>query len=81
VHGLCTEVCPESSHDICQAFSIKAEVLSGEEEEEDPLTIPFPEIKAEPEVSCVTLYMLGVFHKYRYSVFLQTFSTVNNLHL
>jgi hypothetical protein len=57
VQGLCTEVCPASSHDICQSLSIKAEVLSGEEEEEDPLAISFPEIKAEPEVSYVTVHV------------------------
>jgi hypothetical protein len=63
VQGLCTEICPESSH---EAITIKAEVLSDVEEEEDPLATIFPEIKAEPEVSCVSVSMLGGFHKYTY---------------
>jgi hypothetical protein len=66
--SLCTETCPASSHDAYQAITIKAEVLSAVEEE-DPLAVPFPEIKAEPEVSCVSVSMLGGFHKYRYSLF------------
>jgi hypothetical protein len=49
---------------------MKAEVLSDVEEEEDPLAITFPGgIKAEPEVSCVCLSMLGQFHKYRHFLF------------
>jgi hypothetical protein len=68
--GLCTEMCPVSSHDAYQAISIKAEVLSDlEEEEEDPLAVTLPIIKAEPEVSCVSGSMLSGFHKYRYSLF------------
>ncbi|XP_023713767.1 uncharacterized protein LOC111867818 isoform X2 [Cryptotermes secundus] len=49
VRGPCGELCPASSHDTDQDISIKAEVLSDAEAEEDPLTIPFPGIKAEPE--------------------------------
>jgi hypothetical protein len=62
-------MCPASSHDTNQAISIKVEVLSDVEEEEDPLATIFPEIKAEPEVSYVSVSMLGGFHKYRYSLF------------
>jgi hypothetical protein len=51
VQSLCTEMCPASSHDAYQAINIKAEVLSDLEEEEDPHAVPFPVIKAEPEVS------------------------------
>jgi hypothetical protein len=52
VRGLCTEICPKSSHNTYQAINIKAEVLSDVEEEEDPLAKTFPGgIKAEPEVS------------------------------
>jgi hypothetical protein len=57
VQGLCTEIWPAYSHDAYQASSIKAEVLSDveteeeEEEEEYPLTIAYPGIKPEPEVS------------------------------
>jgi hypothetical protein len=58
VQGLCTEIWPAYSHDAFQASTIKAEELSdieaeeGEEEEEEyPLTIAYPGIKPEPEVS------------------------------
>jgi hypothetical protein len=69
VRGLCTEMCPASSHDAYQDIGIKAEVLSDVEEEEDPVPITFPEVKAEPEVSCVSVSVLGRFHKYRHSFF------------
>jgi hypothetical protein len=62
-------MCPASSQDAYQAISIKAEVLSDAEAEEDPLAITSPGMKAEPEVSCVSLSMLGRFHKDRYLSF------------
>ncbi|PNF36589.1 hypothetical protein B7P43_G14993 [Cryptotermes secundus] len=34
-------------------MNVKAEAVSDAEEEEDPVPITFPEIKAEPEVSCM----------------------------
>jgi hypothetical protein len=40
--------CGETSD---QAMNVKAEVVSDAEEEEVPVAITFPEIKAEPEVS------------------------------
>jgi hypothetical protein len=44
--------------------------LSNAEEEEVPLTITFPGgIKAEPEVSSLSVPMLGGFHKYKYPSF------------
>jgi hypothetical protein len=49
-----------TSHDANQAMNVKAEAVSDAEEEEDPLQIAFPEIKSEPEVSCV---LLGRKHK------------------
>jgi hypothetical protein len=62
VQGLHSEICPASSHDAYQAISIKAEVPSEAEAEEDPLAITFPGgIKAEPEVSCVSMLVLGSF--------------------
>jgi hypothetical protein len=70
VRGLCSEMSPSSSEDVYQAISVKAEVLS-DVEEEDPDPITFPGIKVEPEVSCVSDFMLGGFHKYRYSLFYQ----------
>jgi hypothetical protein len=53
--GLCSEICPASSHDAYEAVSIKAEESSDVEEEEYPVPITFPRIKAEPEVSCVSV--------------------------
>jgi hypothetical protein len=45
-----------ASHDADQAMNVKAEEVSDpEEEEEDPMPITFQEIKAEPEVSCMSL--------------------------
>jgi hypothetical protein len=61
--SLCSEMSPAASHDAYQAISIKSEVPSDAEAEEDPLAITFPAgIKAEPEVSCVSVSMLGRFH-------------------
>jgi hypothetical protein len=40
-----------------QAMNIKAEEVSDAAEEEDPLQITVQEIKAEPEVSCMPLYV------------------------
>jgi hypothetical protein len=56
--GLHSEIYPFSSHDAYPAISIKTEELSGAEEEEGPVPITFPGIKAEPEVSCVSVSML-----------------------
>jgi hypothetical protein len=41
------------SHDAKQAMNIKVKEGSGAEEEDGPVPITFPEIKAEPEVSCM----------------------------
>jgi hypothetical protein len=57
--GLCNEMSPAASQDAYQAISVKAEVLS-DVEEEDPLAVPFPELKAEPEVSCVSVSMINI---------------------
>jgi hypothetical protein len=40
-------------HDGNHAMDVKAEDVSDAEEEEVPVAITFPEIKAEPEVSCM----------------------------
>ncbi|XP_023704751.1 zinc finger protein 271, partial [Cryptotermes secundus] len=42
------ETCP-TPNDAKQAMNVKAEAVSDAEEEEDPVPITFPEIKAEPE--------------------------------
>ncbi|XP_023712240.1 uncharacterized protein LOC111867015 [Cryptotermes secundus] len=42
------ERCP-TPHDANQAMNVKAEAASDADEEEDPVPLTFPEIKAEPE--------------------------------
>ncbi|XP_033608257.1 uncharacterized protein LOC117282490 isoform X2 [Cryptotermes secundus] len=42
------ETCP-TPHDADQAMNVKAEAALDAEEEEDPVPVTFPEIKAEPE--------------------------------
>jgi hypothetical protein len=54
--GPCGETYP-ASHDAVQAMNIKAEEDSDAQEERDPVRITVQEIKAEPEVSCVFLYV------------------------
>jgi hypothetical protein len=44
-------------HDGDQAVNIKAEEVSDTEEEVDPVQITIQEMKAEPEVSCMFLYV------------------------
>ena len=46
-----------ASHDANQAMYIKAEEVSDSQEEADPLQITVQEIKVEPEVSCMLLYV------------------------
>jgi hypothetical protein len=46
-----------ASHDASQAMNIKTEEVSDEQEDADPLQITFQEMKAEPEVSCMFLYV------------------------
>ena len=46
-----------ASHDATQAMNIKAEKVSDSQEEVDPVPITFQKIKAEPEVSCMFLYV------------------------
>jgi hypothetical protein len=61
-------MCPESSHDAYQVISVRAQILS-DAEEEYPVPLTFVGIKAEPEVSCVSVSMLGGLHKYKYPSF------------
>jgi hypothetical protein len=56
--GMDSEMSPAFSQDSYQAISVKAEVPSDAEAEEDPLA----GMKAEPEVSCASVSMLGQFH-------------------
>jgi hypothetical protein len=55
--GSCSESCPTSSHDGNQISDIKVE--------EDPVSVTFPGIKPEHEVSCMSVCpLLGTFHRY-----------------
>jgi hypothetical protein len=53
--GSCSEACLTSCHDGNEVIDIKVEEVVDREEEEDPLLITFPVIKAEHEVSSVYL--------------------------
>jgi hypothetical protein len=44
-------------HHANEAMNVKAEGVTDVAEEEDPLRITVQEIKAEPEVSCMSLYV------------------------
>jgi hypothetical protein len=46
-----------ASHDANQTMNIKAEEVSDAQDEVDPLRIAIQEIKAEPKVSCMFLYV------------------------
>jgi hypothetical protein len=71
--NLCREISSAFSRDEHEAISVKTEVLTAATAEEDPLAITFPAgIKAEPEVSCVSMPLFGLV--------LRTFAAVNNLH-
>jgi hypothetical protein len=78
VRGLCGEICPASSHDACKAVSIKAEVPSDAQAEEDPLAITLPAIKAEPEVSCLCVRVRPG-SRTQVSLRLRSSATVNSL--
>jgi hypothetical protein len=62
--GLCGEIYTASSHDVIHAVNIKTEEFSDAEVVEAPVPIAFPKIKADPEVSCVSVSMFNGFHKY-----------------
>jgi hypothetical protein len=38
-------------------MNIKAEGVSAVEDEDEPVPVTFPEIKVEPEVSCMSVYV------------------------
>jgi hypothetical protein len=56
VPGACGEAY-QAYHDASQAMNIKTEEVSDAEEEAGPVPITWQEIKAEPEVSCKSLYV------------------------
>jgi hypothetical protein len=55
VGGLCGEIYTSSSHDVTHAVSIKTEEFSDAEVVDEPGPITFPGIKADPEVSCMSV--------------------------
>jgi hypothetical protein len=58
---LCDKICPSSCcGDAYQAVSIKAEVFSDGDEEEHPVLPSNPEMKAEPEVSFVSVRWISL---------------------
>jgi hypothetical protein len=57
---LWSETCPASFHVASEFVDTKAEEVSDPEEEEDPLAVTFPEVKTEPEVSCMSVCVLLV---------------------
>jgi hypothetical protein len=72
VRGLCSEISPAASHDVYQPISIIADALSDGEQEKYPVPLTFVGIKAEPEVSWVSVSMLGELHKHKYPRFTNT---------
>jgi hypothetical protein len=56
VHDPCGEPNPRSPV-ASQVINIKVAEVSDAEEEVGPVPITFPEIKAEPEVRCMSLYV------------------------
>jgi hypothetical protein len=52
VPGSCVQALPTSSYNAFEAINMKVEEVSDVEEEEDPLSITFPGVGAEREVSC-----------------------------
>jgi hypothetical protein len=69
VPSVCSEICGASSRDEYQPITMKAEVPSDAEQEEDPVPIMFPGIEAKPEVSCVSVRWIS---QIQVSLILQT---------
>jgi hypothetical protein len=53
--GFSSKICPESSHEACQAISIKTGKTADAEGKEDPVLFSFTGLKAGNEVSRVSL--------------------------
>jgi hypothetical protein len=65
VPGSHSEACPSSPHSGDQAVDIKVEEFSDVEVRDDPAPKTFMGIKAEHEVSCVSVCpLLGICHSY-----------------
>jgi hypothetical protein len=52
--GLCSKMCP-TSLDGSQAIDVKFQKSSDVEEDDDPVAITFPALKADHEVSCMSM--------------------------
>jgi hypothetical protein len=57
-HSLCSANSPTTSHDGTQDVTVKVEEGLEAQVGEGPVPISFPEIKAESEVSCVSVFSL-----------------------
>jgi hypothetical protein len=55
VPGVCSKMCPASSHEGNGGIRIKTEAVSDEELKEVPMPISFPGIKTEHEVSFMSV--------------------------
>ena len=63
--SLCSDICPAPSHDGSQYVTVKVEEGLEAEVGKGPEPISFPEIKAEIEVSCVSVcFNYYTFHNY-----------------
>jgi hypothetical protein len=57
--GSCSETCPVSSQDADLVMSMKVEEVSGLQEEDVPMPTIWQAVKAEHEVSCMSLCPLA----------------------
>jgi hypothetical protein len=73
VPGPRSETYPTSSHDANQAMNIKVEEDSHIKEEEDPVPVSCEAIKAELEVSCVSVCPL-LCREFWLSLFIESFA-------
>jgi hypothetical protein len=58
VPDLWSETCPAATYDANRFITTKVEDVSEVKVEEDPETITFPKIKADPEVNCMSVCVL-----------------------
>jgi hypothetical protein len=80
VRGPCSETCPISSHDSNHVINIKVEEISGIEEEKVPVPVTCQAIKAEHEVSFISICpLLSRFHRYPESPIVFIISTCLSL--
>ena len=54
--SLCSDMCPATSHDGSQCINVKVEEGLEAEVGEDTEPVSFIDIKAESEVSCVSVF-------------------------